>query len=118
MKSDATHSESVNRDLKHAAKMTNKSDGLEAARTLIKLRNQAPPLLFTEQTEPYFPLSLSQERLLALEQLNEATPLYNLRYAFHLKGALNMSTLNRSLETVLNRQQVLRTAFGMAEGQP
>jgi myxalamid-type polyketide synthase MxaB len=98
--------------------MTNKSDGLEAARTLIKLRNQAPPLLFTEQTEPYFPLSLSQERLLALEQLNEATPLYNLRYAFHLKGALNMSTLNRSLETVLNRQQVLRTAFGMAEGQP
>ncbi len=117
MKSDSTHSESVNWDLKHATKMTKKLDGLEAARTLIKLRNQAPPLLSTEQTEPYFPLSLSQERLLALEQLNATTPLYNLRYAFHLKGDLNMSTLNRSLETVLNRQQVLLTAFGMAEGQ-
>ncbi|MCI5158004.1 MAG: hypothetical protein D3906_06090, partial [Candidatus Electrothrix sp. AUS1_2] len=98
--------------------MIQKSDGLEAARTLIKLRNQAPPLLFTEQTEPYFPLSLSQERLLALEQLNTTTPLYNLRYAFHLKGDLDIDSLNRSLGMVLNRQQVLRTIFGMAEGQP
>ncbi|CAK8714590.1 Phthiocerol synthesis polyketide synthase [Candidatus Electrothrix gigas] len=98
--------------------MTKKSDGLEAARTLIKLRNQAPPLLFTEQTEPYFPLSLSQERLLALEQLNTTTSLYNLRYAFQLKGDLKMNALNRSVETVLNRQQVLRTVFGIAEGQP
>ncbi|MCW5211359.1 SDR family NAD(P)-dependent oxidoreductase [Desulfobulbus sp. TB] len=98
--------------------MTKKSDGLEAARTLIKLRNQAPPLLFTEQTEPYFPLSLSQERLLALEQLNTTTPLYNLRYAFHLRGDLNMNALSRSLETVLTRQHVLRTVFGIAEGQP
>ncbi|QTA87823.1 Putative phthiocerol synthesis polyketide synthase [Desulfonema magnum] len=55
---------------------------------------------------------------MALEQLTTTGHLYNLSYAFHLKGDLNLTALNRSLETVLKRQEVLRTTFGTVEGQP
>jgi len=97
--------------------MTKKLDNWEATRTLIKLRNQAPPLKSVEE-QPHFPLSLSQERLLALEQLNTTMPLYNLPYAFQLQGKLNLMALNHSLETVLSRQPVLRTTFNIVERQP
>lgn len=98
--------------------MMNSADSWEAIRTLIKLRNQAPPLARIEQAVPHFPLSFSQERLWALDQLNSDIPLYVMPYIFRLSGDLDPRAWSRSLETVLARQPILRTTFGMADGEP
>jgi myxalamid-type polyketide synthase MxaB len=89
----------------------------EATRTIIKLRNQAPVLNATDNAETSFPLSLSQERLFALDTLYPEKALYNLPYAFHLKGTLDIAHLAHSLEQVLARQAVLRTHFEVIDGQ-
>ncbi len=98
--------------------MTEPVDIWEATRTIIKLRNQAPALNATEHTDgSCFPLSLSQERLFALDALHPDEGLYNLPYAFHIKGNLDIARLARSLEQVLTRQAVLRTHFEIIDGQ-
>ncbi len=89
----------------------------EATRTIIKLRNQAPALTAANNTENSFPLSLSQERLFALDSLHPNQSLYNLPYAFYLKGKLDIVRLAKSLEYVLVRQAVLRTCFEVIDGQ-
>ncbi|MFN8441274.1 MAG: SDR family NAD(P)-dependent oxidoreductase [Caldilineaceae bacterium] len=94
------------------------TDNWKAIRSLIELRNQAPPLVSLEPTESHFPLSLSQDRLWALERLNLGVSLYNMPCAFRLKSELNLSALVRSLETVISHQPALRTIYGMVNGQP
>ena len=97
--------------------MTEAVDIWEATRTIIKLRNQAPALNPAESADTSFPLSLSQERLLALDALHPEDALYNLPYAFHLKGALDITRLAQSLTHILERQAVLRTHFEVTDGQ-
>jgi myxalamid-type polyketide synthase MxaB len=97
--------------------MTEPVDIWEATRTIIKLRNQAPALSAAENAETSFPLSLSQERLFALDALHPEEALYNLPYAFHIKGNLDITRLAHSLEQVITRQAVLRTHFEVVDAQ-
>lgn len=99
--------------------MTKKLDTWDATRTLIRLRNQAPPLIPVKQSTNAYPLSLSQERLLSLEQISStAIALYNIPYVFHIEGHLDLNALRSSLEQIIDRQVVLRTFFPIVDGQP
>lgn len=64
------------------------------------------------------PLSFAQQRLWFLDQLQPGSPIYNITSALRLKGPLNVEVLQRSLNAVVQRHEVLRTTFQTVEGQP
>ncbi len=64
------------------------------------------------------PLSFGQRRLWFLDQLEPGTPLYNNPAAVRLNGRLDVAALERSLNEIVRRHEVLRTSFGNAGGHP
>ncbi|HVU68237.1 MAG TPA: condensation domain-containing protein, partial [Ktedonobacteraceae bacterium] len=70
-----------------------------------------------DRHEP-FPLSFAQQRLWLLEQLNPATPLYNMPLALRLSGPVDPDRLRYALGEVLRRHEALRTAFIEQGGVP
>ena len=56
------------------------------------------------------PLSFSQERLWFIDQM-EGSIQYHIPALFRLKGNLNVDALSKSLQTIINRHEVLRTVF-------
>ena len=64
------------------------------------------------------PLSFAQQRLWFLDQLEPGSPLYNVPEAMSIGPGLDVDVLQKSLDTLVRRQQVLRTTFGANEGIP
>jgi amino acid adenylation domain-containing protein/FkbH-like protein/non-ribosomal peptide synthase protein (TIGR01720 family)/FkbM family methyltransferase len=71
------------------------------------------------QTESQtFPLSFAQQRLWVLAQLEPDSPFYNMFKAVRLNGRVNIEVLERSLNEIIRRHEVLRTTFSAVEGTP
>jgi amino acid adenylation domain-containing protein len=75
------------------------------------------PLAPVERSGP-LPLSYAQQRLWFLDQLQPASPAYNIPIALWLIGSLNIAALQRSLNQIVRRHEALRTTFAMVNGQP
>ena len=58
-----------------------------------------------------YPLSLAQERLWFLEQLEPGTGAYNISSGVRLSGKLDIHSLNRAVSCVVARHETLRTDF-------
>jgi thioesterase domain-containing protein/NRPS condensation-like uncharacterized protein/acyl carrier protein len=65
-----------------------------------------------------FPLSLNQQRLWILDQLDPASAAYIIPVCLRLKGPLVIETLQRSLDGVVARHATLRTTFDVRDGGP
>ncbi|MCP4657818.1 MAG: non-ribosomal peptide synthetase, partial [bacterium] len=63
------------------------------------------------------PLSFAQERLWFLDQLDPASPAYNIPGAFHLAGPLDQTALAEAFHLVVERHEILRTSFPSRGGQ-
>ncbi|MCP4996507.1 MAG: amino acid adenylation domain-containing protein, partial [Gammaproteobacteria bacterium] len=63
------------------------------------------------------PLSFAQQRLWFLDQLEGLNPVYNMPAALNLNGYLDISALARSLNKIVQRHEVLRTAIQSVAGQ-
>src|SRR5262245_46612073 len=64
------------------------------------------------------PLSFAQQRLWFLDQLMPASPLYNIAFALRIRGPLSIPCLERSLNGVISRHEVLRTTIEVVDGSP
>ncbi|HEY0734500.1 MAG TPA: condensation domain-containing protein, partial [Herpetosiphonaceae bacterium] len=64
------------------------------------------------------PLSFAQQRLWLLDQLTPGSTAYIMPALVHLRGALNIPVFERSLNAILERHEVLRTTFGIVQGEP
>ena len=62
------------------------------------------------------PLSLDQERLWFIYQLDPTSPAYNINITLRLNGALDFATLNQALNEIVRRHDVLRTYFVQENG--
>ena len=69
-------------------------------------RDQAPPLSF------------AQQRLWFLDQLSPGNANYNIPSAIRLQGQFNLDVLQRSIDTIIERHEVLRTVFQEKDGMP
>jgi len=64
------------------------------------------------------PLSFMQEQLWFIAQMEPESPMYNVPQTFRLRGPLNFSALQTSLDRVITRHEILRTIFTSQHGRP
>lgn len=97
-----------------------------AQRALLELRLKkqqatAAPAAETiprRQQEDYRPLSLDQERIWFIQQLDLDSPAYNIYTANRFVGALDVDVLTRSLNEIVRRHEIMRTSFDAVDGTP
>ncbi len=63
-------------------------------------------------------LSFAQQRLWFLEQLEGQRGLLTIPFALRLTGPLDTDALRKSFEAVIDRHEILRTAFFSEQGEP
>lgn len=64
------------------------------------------------------PLSFAQQRLWFLAQLEPESVAYHVPMPLRLKGPLDAAALERALNEIVRRHEVLRVTFTTADGQP
>jgi amino acid adenylation domain-containing protein len=77
----------------------------------------APPITPVERAGT-LPLSFAQQRLWFLDKLEPGSPFYNLPAALRLDGVPDETALERSLNEIVRRHEVLRTNFHLVGGEP
>jgi amino acid adenylation domain-containing protein len=70
------------------------------------------------QKAEVYPLSFAQQRLWFLDRLEPGNPAYNISLAVNLKGELEVTLLEQSLNEIIRRHETLRTTFTTVNGQP
>jgi len=78
---------------------------------------QAPPITRVEDRD-HLPLSFAQQRLWFLDQLDAGNPLYNMPQMFRMRGKLDVTALERALNTIVERHESLRTTFALSGDEP
>jgi amino acid adenylation domain-containing protein len=71
---------------------------------------QLPPIAAIPR-EVSLPLSLGEEALWRLDQLQSRNSAYNMTLAVRLRGKLSVEALEKSLNEIVRRHEVLRTTF-------
>jgi amino acid adenylation domain-containing protein len=89
------------------------AQAIEAAKT--GQQQSVVPLVKCSRDEA-LPLSFAQERLWFLGQYMGPNAVYNIPLALHLSGRVDEAALLRSLQTVIDRHESLRTHFEMLDG--
>jgi len=76
--------------------------------------------LLSAETEDVFvfPVSLPQQRLWFLDQLDPGGFTYNVPTAMRLTGPLDVPVLQKAISEIVRRHEILRTTFDAAEGRP
>jgi amino acid adenylation domain-containing protein len=64
------------------------------------------------------PLSFSQQRLWVFEQLNPNTSTYVVSKALRLTGIINLDAIQKTLDAIVDRHEILRTNFLSGDGEP
>ncbi|MER8537669.1 condensation domain-containing protein, partial [Mesorhizobium sp. M1023] len=76
-----------------------------------------PAIVAVSRHEPLV-LSFAQQRLWFLAQLDEGSTNYHIPLALRLRGVLDRSAWQRSLDRLFARHEALRSVFVAPEGQP
>ena len=79
---------------------------------------QIPITVENRDSTGSFPLSFAQERLWFVDQLSPGNPAYNIVRATKLEGNLNTKVLEKSIEYILHRHEILRTTFIFNQDEP
>src|SRR5262245_34340973 len=66
----------------------------------------------------FAPLSFAQQRLWFLNQLEPESPVYNEPRAVRLTGVLDVAALEKALNHMLERHEVLRTTIVLVDSKP
>src|SRR5712664_2567182 len=82
-----------------------------------KKKRQTTTIRPGERIDNCFPLSNAQELLWFLDQLTPSDISYNVPQAIHLNGWLDLSALERALNEIVRRHEILRTNFVNIDGQ-
>ncbi len=64
-----------------------------------------------------FPPSFAQQRLWFIDRLGVTKSVYNIPAAVRLTGELDVLALENSLQAIVDRHEVFRTGFALAEGE-
>ncbi|MTJ09880.1 non-ribosomal peptide synthetase [Anabaena sp. UHCC 0204] len=90
----------------------------ELAKEIQQLNSESISTITPVSRDGNLPLSFAQTRLWLLEQLNPNSSIYNMPAAVQLVGELNIQALEKSINEIIRRHEVLRTSFILGDGQP
>jgi non-ribosomal peptide synthetase component F/2-polyprenyl-3-methyl-5-hydroxy-6-metoxy-1,4-benzoquinol methylase/acyl carrier protein len=76
-----------------------------------------PPIAPAPRGQPP-PLSIAQQRLWILDQLEPHNPLYNVPWAIRMVGNLVTEALGMALNSIVRRHEVLRTTYRVEGDEP
>ena len=82
---------------------------------------EAPPLVKAPrdgQKTVRLPLSFAQQRLWFLVQIEPDSPVYNIPNGVRLKGGFDIKVLERVINEIVRRHEILRTRFEAEDGEP
>lgn len=68
--------------------------------------------------DAHMPLSFAQLRMWLLDSLEPGSPVYNIPVAARLRGPLDLRAMERSVNEIIRRHEVLRTRFAISNGEP
>ena len=85
-----------------------------------EIQAELPSVRAISRRHPDVPpqLSLSQERLWFLDQLNPGSPVFNVPISIRLSRAIDAAVLQRSINEIVWRHEILRTTFREIDGRP
>jgi amino acid adenylation domain-containing protein len=78
----------------------------------------APPPLVKVPRDGDIPVSFTQQRLWFLDQLSPNNSFYNLPTAMRLIGKLDVDILEKTIQEIIRRHEILHTTFAYKDGQP
>jgi amino acid adenylation domain-containing protein len=78
----------------------------------------APPQVVRVEAGGHSPLTFAQERVWLIQELNPDSVAYNFEASFHFRGELETGLLERCLQELVERHEVLRTTFPVVDGRP
>jgi acyl carrier protein len=104
------------RSLFEAPTLAALAERVDTARREAKGLDDAP--LVAVQRDGEAALSFAQERLWVFEQLEPDTGAYNIPRVLRLDGPLDAIALEKSVNTIVERHEVLRTSFHDVNGKP
>jgi hypothetical protein len=73
--------------------------------------------LMKQQRPERLPLSYAQQRLWFLDRLGGSSREYNIPGALRLRGVLDHKALEKAINTIVERHEILRTHFEEIEGE-
>jgi amino acid adenylation domain-containing protein/non-ribosomal peptide synthase protein (TIGR01720 family) len=94
-------------------KLTDLAAAIAVAQTGLTL----PPVVPLPRTDT-LPLSFAQQRQWFLAQLEPESPFYLIPAAVEIHGSLDLTRLDQSVNALIQRHEVFRTAFETIAGQP
>src|SRR5262249_48767308 len=78
----------------------------------------ATPPLLVQPRPAHIPLSLAQQRLWFLDQLQPDNPAYHVPIVVRLDGPLDVRAVAASLQQIVQRHEILRTTFPLVDRTP
>ena len=75
------------------------------------------PLIEAIPHDQPMPLSFVQQRLWFLNELEPGSTIYNVPCIVRLRGSLDVAALEKSINEIVRRHEVLRTRFGSVDGE-
>ncbi|MET4609312.1 amino acid adenylation domain-containing protein/non-ribosomal peptide synthase protein (TIGR01720 family) [Rhodococcus sp. PvR044] len=91
----------------------------DLAARAVSTDGRAPrPALAAGDRPDRLPLSLAQQRMWLINQLDTASPVYNIAIAVRLYGSLDFDALGSAVTDVLARHESVRTVYPADEGVP
>ncbi len=81
------------------------------------LKNIYFPII-PESKREYYPVSSAQKRMFVLNQLDKSSLAYNMAGGMVIEGNLDVEVIARAFKIIVERHEVLRTAFKIVKGEP
>ncbi|MGV0607792.1 amino acid adenylation domain-containing protein, partial [Mycolicibacterium sp. XJ1904] len=110
----------INRSLDSSVTVRTVFDAPTVAQLALRIGDEASgldPLVAVERPLEV-PLSFAQARLWFIDQLQGASPVYNMTAALRLDGHLEIDSLGAAFTDVVDRHESLRTLFTDVDGRP
>lgn len=92
-----------------------KADIISILKQIYEIDEKRVPTIATISKNQKLPLSLTQELLVNVLNLQAESAVYNLSTVLHLVGSLNVSILKKSISEIVSRHEILRTSFERKE---
>jgi acyl carrier protein len=86
----------------------------ELVERILRGRQQTTPTPARVERNGALPVSFTQERLWLLNQLHPDSDAYHMPIAFRVQGSLNRLALERALNELIRRHEILRTVYAFS----